>query len=303
MDNFDHFLLTVVYDIPALIFVIDPLDTRIIYANQYMRRLDANCVGRLFAEKFSSAGGDHFFVSYGQQPFSSADNGAADIPVQSEYFDDETETWYHVRQRPITWIDGTRKIACVLNEINALKRLQKNLSEAHASLAYKNRELELLAKTDRLTHLFNRHHLDAVLEQEFSRFQRTGKPFALFLADCDKFKLVNDNYGHQVGDLVLIDYASLLRESVRATDTVGRWGGEEFLAILPETQLAGAVQVAEKLRQMIAAHEFPIVGHKTASFGVAQLQDDESVKDLIARADEALYLAKQNGRNRVEALA
>ena len=303
MDNFDHFLLTVVYDIPNLVFVVDPLDKRIIYANQHMLDLlGGDCIGSLFADKFSSAGGDHFFVSYMHSrtaPASVADATEA-FPLQSEYYNDESEDWFHVLQRPIKWLDGTRKIVFILNEINALKRLQKELSEAHATLAFRNRELDIAAKTDRLTQLYNRHHLDEVLHLEFVRFQRTAKPFSVFIADCDHFKSVNDSYGHQIGDLVLIDIARLMRGDVRASDTVGRWGGEEFLAILPDTMADGASEVAEKLRLAIASHSFPSAGHKTASFGVAEMRPGESIRELIARADEALYRAKETGRNRVE---
>lgn len=302
MQGFDQFLLSVVYNIPNFIFVVDRADNRIIYANPFMQQaLGADCVGRPFAECFCGAGGGHFFVSYAQQHAAASAGETNMPPQQSEYYDDESENWYHVLQRPITWIDGTSKIVFVLNEINALKRLQKDLSEAHATLAFKNRELEIAAKTDCLTQLYNRHHLDAVIEQEFARFRRCAKPFSVFIADCDKFKSVNDTHGHLLGDLVLIEIARMARKAVRDIDTVGRWGGEEFLVILPETGLAGAVQAAEKLRQTIAAHDFPAVGRKTASFGVAELRPAESIKDLIARADEALYRAKENGRNRVEA--
>ena len=304
MDSFDRFLLNVVYDIPCLIFVVDSVDKRIIYTNQHMKdALGDDCVGRPFAERFSSAGGDHFFVSYTHKNSTTTTEKAGTFPQQSEYYDDDSENWYHVLQRPIAWIVGTRKIVFILNEINALKRLQKDLSEAHATLAFKNRELEIAAKTDHLTQLCNRHHLDDVLAQEFARSRRTRKPFSAFIADSDQFKLVNDIYGHQVGDLVLIELARLLRTTLRATDTVGRWGGEEFLVILPETGLEGAAQVAEKLRQAIEAYDFPAIGHKTASFGVTELRPEDSVKEMIARADDALYRAKKAGRNRVEAIA
>ncbi|QEL55144.1 sensor domain-containing diguanylate cyclase [Chromobacterium paludis] len=300
MQDFDRFLLTVVYDLPNLIFVVDQADGTIVYANQHMRHaLGADCVGKSFAEQFSGAGSLHHFISYNQQ------HGACDAPLpqQSEYYDDEAENWYHVQQRRIDWIDGSPKIVCVLSEINALKRLQKDLTEAHATLAFKNRELEISAKTDRLTSLYNRYQLDQVITSEWQRFRRYGKPFSVLLADCDHFKSVNDCYGHQAGDAVLIDLARLLQANIRATDTLGRWGGEEFLAILPETGLDSAALLGEKLRAVIAAYPFPAVGHKTASFGAAQIRPEENIKDLVGRADQALYQAKSNGRNRVEAIA
>ncbi|MBK7002522.1 MAG: PAS domain-containing sensor histidine kinase [Rhodoferax sp.] len=144
MQEFDRFLLSVVYDIPNLIFVVDTEDGTIIYANQFMcETLGAACIGRKFSEQFASAGAEHFFVSYqwNAPPDTTPDN--AEILQQSEYYDDESENWYHVLQRPVIWHDGTRKIVFVLNEINALKRLQTDFSEAHAALALKNIELEV----------------------------------------------------------------------------------------------------------------------------------------------------------------
>ncbi len=144
MQEFDRFLLSVVYDIPNLIFVVDTEDGTIIYANQFMREtLGAACIGRKFSEQFASAGAEHFFVSYqwNAQPEAIPDN--VGILQQSEYYDDESENWYHVLQRPVIWHDGSRKIVFVLNEINALKRLQIEFSEAHAALALKNLELEV----------------------------------------------------------------------------------------------------------------------------------------------------------------
>lgn len=144
MQEFDRFLLSVVYDIPNLIFVVDTQDGTIIYANQFMREtLGAACIGRKFSEQFASAGAEHFFVSYQWNAQPDATPDSAEMPRQSEYYDDESENWYHVLQRPVLWHDGSRKIVFVLNEINALKRLQIDFSEAHAALALKNQELEV----------------------------------------------------------------------------------------------------------------------------------------------------------------
>lgn len=146
MQEFDRFLLSVVYDIPNLIFVVDTQDGTIIYANQFMREtLGAACIGRKFSEQFASAGAEHFFVSYQWNAQPDATPDGAEMPRQSEYYDDESENWYHVLQRPVLWHDGSRKIVFALNEINALKRLQIDFSEAHAALALKNQELEVAA--------------------------------------------------------------------------------------------------------------------------------------------------------------
>ncbi|NIB40811.1 ABC transporter substrate-binding protein [Pseudomaricurvus alkylphenolicus] len=162
------------------------------------------------------------------------------------------------------------------------------------------KRIELLSKTDKLTGLFNRLHLDDVLDHEFRRAKRYGVEFSVVLCDLDNFKSVNDSYGHLVGDQVLTSIAHLLRHNSREIDAVGRWGGEEFLLICPNTAAEGAGQMADKLRQAIEVLELGEVGHTTASFGVAGSQGKASVTDLVRAADEALYRAKKTGKNKVE---
>lgn len=164
-----------------------------------------------------------------------------------------------------------------------------------------NRKLERLSTTDRLTGLFNRLKLDEALESEIARAPRSGQSFSVILIDIDHFKQVNDQHGHQTGDQVLVDVAELLRKGTRATDYVGRWGGEEFLIVCPHTDVAGACRLAENLRQALQDHRFPIVECKTASFGVASYLENDSVSEIVSRADAALYAAKEAGRNRVAA--
>lgn len=162
-----------------------------------------------------------------------------------------------------------------------------------------NRELERLSVTDKLTGLFNRVKIDSVLGDEINRAQRFGQTFGLILLDVDYFKQVNDTHGHQVGDRVLIEIAAILRSSVRQTDIVGRWGGEEFIVICPQTDGNGTLTLAEVLCKNVAQHSFPLVGSKTASFGVAFYHSGDRVEDIVSRADGALYNAKHQGRNRV----
>lgn len=166
-------------------------------------------------------------------------------------------------------------------------------------LEEKNRELQLLSVTDRLTGIYNRTRLDQVLTEEHKRASRSGRPFGLILLDVDHFKQINDGFGHPVGDQVLIDVAAILSEGIRATDVVGRWGGEEFLIICPETDAAGVAALAESLRCRIADHPFPVAGTQSASFGGAEHHPGETIDAMITRADTALYRAKQEGRNRV----
>ncbi|QEY31092.1 diguanylate cyclase [Synechococcus sp. RSCCF101] len=161
----------------------------------------------------------------------------------------------------------------------------------------------ILSTTDPLTQLNNRLKLDAVLEGEVQRTRRYNQPLSLIMVDVDHFKAVNDSHGHQVGDLVLTNLADLLRQHCRETDEPGRWGGEEFLIVCPQTPEEGAVALAEKLRLRLSEHDFPVVHHASASFGVATCQPGESAEGLVSRADAALYRAKAQGRNRVVAAA
>lgn len=179
------------------------------------------------------------------------------------------------------------------------KRLEATVVERTQELQEKNVQLEMLAVTDQLTGLFNRTKLDKTLTEEVAQGERYNTDWSVILLDVDKFKIVNDTHGHEVGDTVLVDVAKILQTHVRATDLVGRWGGEEFLVVCRGSQPEGPATVAEKLRQAIETHEFPVVGHKTSSFGVSQYRVGDTVKSVVARADLALYQAKNSGRNRV----
>ncbi len=165
-------------------------------------------------------------------------------------------------------------------------------------------ELRRLATTDSLTGLFNRRRFIEVAEREFSRAKRYGDALSMIMLDADKFKAVNDTYGHDVGDFVLKSLASVGRSMLRDIDAFGRVGGEEFMVLLPSTPREGAVLAAEKLRAAIAG-TVASTGkgdiHFTVSLGVTSLRKDtENVDMMFKEADEALYLAKNNGRNRVE---
>ncbi len=159
------------------------------------------------------------------------------------------------------------------------------------------KQMEKLSVTDPLTGLYNRLRLDAVFRKELERCERYGCPLSVILIDVDGFKSINDSYGHQTGDVVLREAADVLRKNIRKTDTIGRWGGEEFLIICPETELDGAVRLAEKLRMAFAAHEFMIVGSVTCSIGVTEYEEHSTESVMMRAADQALYQAKREGRN------
>jgi diguanylate cyclase (GGDEF)-like protein/PAS domain S-box-containing protein len=164
-------------------------------------------------------------------------------------------------------------------------------------------ELEQLSVTDPLTGTFNRRYGYERLSAEFGRRARTGESFAILMLDIDHFKLLNDQFGHEAGDTVLCAVVKVCRTMVRSVDMVARWGGEEFVILLPETDAAAAVVMAERLCTMIGDLRIPLgnsenLASVTVSIGVAGVQNDDP-NGLLRRADEALYAAKLGGRNRV----
>lgn len=184
----------------------------------------------------------------------------------------------------------------------AKNRTLQALDELHATqnaLHKRNEELQHLSVTDQLTGLFNRGKLDSELHKEISRFNRYGNAVSVMLMDIDHFKSVNDNYGHQQGDQVLVEVAKVLKDHSREVDVVGRWGGEEFMIVCPETDAEKAVLIAEKLRAELESMEFEQGLVITGSFGVSEIMTNEDETGLMQRADQALYKAKNDGRNRV----
>ena len=165
--------------------------------------------------------------------------------------------------------------------------------------------MERQARVDGLTGLANRRQLEDQLSTELSRVERFGGSLAVVIADLDDFKTVNDRFGHPAGDLVLREFARTLADGVRDIDIAGRWGGEEFLLLLPGTDLEGAARVAERIRRafadrfVLSTDGEPIAA--TASFGVAACPESADAADLLRAADAALYRAKGSGKNRVSA--
>ncbi|HQS67947.1 MAG TPA: diguanylate cyclase [Sulfuricurvum sp.] len=163
------------------------------------------------------------------------------------------------------------------------------------------KRIELLSITDPLTKLYNRQKFNEVCEQMLMRQHWTQEStFGLLIADVDHFKNVNDTYGHQVGDTVLIAMADTLTDAIRTSDILARWGGEEFVILLPDVDMEKATLVADKYRQAIEQLNIPEVGSITASFGVTVFSKGDTQETMMHRADVGLYRAKKNGRNRVE---
>jgi diguanylate cyclase (GGDEF)-like protein/PAS domain S-box-containing protein len=161
-------------------------------------------------------------------------------------------------------------------------------------------QLRELSNTDKLTQIANRLYLDTHYVKQMDRAKRYGTIFSIIMVDIDFFKKVNDKYGHKIGDDILIQLAQILKQNTRKLDVLGRWGGEEFLIICTEIDIDEAKILAEKIRKKIENYDFPIVKHLTCSFGVSQYDENDINEDTFKRADQALYNAKNNGRNRVE---
>ncbi|WP_347332435.1 diguanylate cyclase [Marinimicrobium locisalis] len=177
--------------------------------------------------------------------------------------------------------------------------LRRLVKERTRELEETNRLMQRLATTDPLTGLYNRMRTDETLDAEIERQSRCPTPLALILMDIDHFKVVNDGHGHNKGDQVLVEVATILSQRVRRTDCLGRWGGEEFLLICPNTTLEAARQVADELRRAVAYQYFGEEIDITMSLGLTQYQPDDTREKLLERADRALYQAKQDGRNQV----
>lgn len=206
-------------------------------------------------------------------------------------------------QLPAAQDDEVGRLTRAFNRMtNGLRHSRAEIEAASLALQQQNQLLERLSVTDSLTGLYNRRKLDEFLAGQIARFQRHGRGFSVLMLDIDHFKPLNDNHGHQLGDEVLAQVAKILAQSIRNVDFAARYGGEEFVVVLAETDLPAAVDTAERIRATVAdaaygSAEQPIA--VTVSVGVAEYQNDETADTVIARADRALYQAKDAGRNRV----
>ncbi|MDD3506525.1 MAG: GGDEF domain-containing protein, partial [Sulfurimonas sp.] len=165
------------------------------------------------------------------------------------------------------------------------------------------KELEKFATIDKLTGIYNRRRIDEFMLIEIEIAKRHSQNLSIILIDIDHFKLVNDTYGHQIGDIVLKKTTEIISQNLRKSDIFGRWGGEEFLIICPHTNEDEALILAQKLRVAIESHRFETVGEKTICLGIAQLKDGDTDKTLMQKVDNALYSAKNGGRNRAVVFA
>ncbi len=194
---------------------------------------------------------------------------------------------YHVEIRlQLMYFNGRKQFVVTAHDISKRIKMEEMLHK--------------LATVDSLTGIYNRHHINEELDIELERANRYNGMFALIMFDLDHFKQINDTYGHDVGDKVLKKFSRLVLNEIRESDRFGRWGGEEFILILPELNKEQALQVAEKLRKDISIHKFEGVPQVTVSIGVSTYHPESTKKSLLKRVDDAMYQAKKAGRNTVQ---
>lgn len=293
MQKLDEFLINrVIDDVPIYVILIEPENKQIVYANEPLSKKLGNIMGKRLDKAFPAIDGKSSFTSI----YEESTEGCKAV----EYYNDNDSSYYYVYEKMIEWLPGQMMICSIMVDVTELKTHQSELAEDHAQLAIQNMKLEMVSAMDALTKLNNRAKLDEEFHKELNKAERYGKVFSVVLIDIDHFKEINDCYGHDFGDQILVAFAGLLKQNVRKADILGRWGGEEFMIILPETNQENAIRAADKMRLIIQEHEFPKSGKMTASFGVETYQKGDTLKEMFARVDAKLYEAKENGRNRVE---
>lgn len=256
-----------------------------------------------FCEKIAFAKSNDFYFDYLElKKYNLAEN---ELPVGSKIIN-KPQAFLEKNQKLLIWLLGFLSLIIILLLIffylkhQEKKKIEKLNLELEKKVEKRTQELKKMAITDELTDLFNRRYILEILEIEIEKAKRYNRVLSIIMMDIDFFKKVNDQHGHQVGDLVLKRLSNILQQNTRNIDFVGRYGGEEFLLILPETALKEAYLVAEKLRKQIKKTKIDALESKlTVSCGVAQFDDDHSYQ-LIKRADDLLYKAKAKGRDRVE---
>jgi len=208
---------------------------------------------------------------------------------QQEWFDfpDSERKFMYVSYYPLFSKDNKLVAGVVLNSMDITKI--KEMEE----------KLKLLSVTDQLTKIYNRVKFHEALTEEIKRYRRYETTLSIIMLDIDHFKSINDTHGHDVGDKVLVGLVKLIQNYIRDTDVFSRWGGEEFILLLPHTTLPNAAKLAERIRMRIEEYLFEVAGNITCSFGVSEFTDADNEETFTKRVDNALYQSKHTGRNRV----
>jgi diguanylate cyclase (GGDEF)-like protein/PAS domain S-box-containing protein len=197
-------------------------------------------------------------------------------------------------------VDKGYRLGMVIRDNTETVNDRRYIAEQNEKLGLAYEKMEKLARIDPLTQIANRRDVEIRINYELTRFERHKQPFSLAIADIDSFKIFNDTYGHDMGDFVLKEIAELIGNTIRAQDILGRWGGEEFILVFPETNLAGGRVISEKVRQNIANHKFRFKNellNVTITIGITEFREGEDLDGTFKRADNALYKGKKSGKN------
>ncbi len=283
---------------PFGVYVVDIQNYQVIYANRTYKETHGDCVNKTCYEFIYKEDSPCHYCKIKQ--LIDEQGKPNNTTLIFERFNEYNDCWYQHHEKTLCWPDGRIVKYTIEVDICELKAMQNRLAEAHALLAIKNKELVEINRHDELTKVFNRSHLNHILSAQIYDMARYHNLFSVVLVDIDDFKKINDTQGHLVGDAVLIEIAQLINDNIRLSDCFGRWGGEEFMIIVPHTKsLNNTNAFVEKLCTVIAEHSFSEVGHCTCSFGVAHCTPDDTMISIVKNADDALYFAKAHGKNQV----
>jgi diguanylate cyclase (GGDEF)-like protein/PAS domain S-box-containing protein len=295
--NSERFLNTIFESINDPFNILD-CDYRIIKANEPYARMRGKTVEQLIEKRCYEVLQKRDDVCEGCSVKETFDTGKPHTKEKLVSFPGGSQAWIEIYTYPI--FDENGKVVKVIEYTRDVTKRKRTEAERDILVD----KLQYLYRTDDLTGLLNRRALIEELEDEVRRTKRYKSDLSLIICDIDYFKEINDNFGHDTGDRVLQNVSALIKESLRNTDLIGRYGGDEFLLILPETSMEGAKEIADRIRLAVKEFELQMEGNKpirtTVSLGVAEFNaDKEDINGLIKRADNALYMAKGRGRNRV----
>jgi len=291
--------------------IIDLDNEKVIYTNKAMN----NILYKKNAKKC-------FKKIYGQESkcpwckannFQNQDIDANLSTFEHEYFNEITNKWYQTQNKITFLADGRKVLILIAIDISTQKKSQSDLIITQVKLLRQTQELKkaqeelkLLALTDPLTKLYNRRYFTQMSESCLELAKRNNTNASILMIDIDNFKSINDTYGHKIGDDVIVIISSLLQKQNRKSDIVCRWGGEEFIILLSNTNTNGAIIIAQKIRNLVENSVITLDNNDqikfTISIGISEIytQYDKDIEDSINRADKALYKAKDSGKNRVE---
>ncbi len=206
---------------------------------------------------------------------------------------------YKFLQKPIDYNNLLNSLALIITKIKREESYER--LENHINILTKdNEELSHQSITDKLTSLYNRRYIDQILLKKISLFELKSKiELSIIFIDIDDFKIINDIYGHLIGDKILIEFANVLKENIKENDILGRWGGEEFIIISDNSSLDSSILLSENIRKIIEKTKFNKIEKLTASFGIAEFKENDNISTLIQKADISLYKAKREGKNKV----